>query len=103
MEGVRIQPNITLDSFGIDDAALLILPGGYTRAEPVYVPLLEIVKECLDAPGVTVAAICGATTALAYTGVLNDRYHISNDREIGLDGYAEHKKKARHRLFPYIW
>lgn len=78
MGGVRIKPDITLDSFDIDDAALLLMPGGDTWLEPVHAPVLEKAKECLNA-GVTVAAICGATMALAQAGVLDNRYHTSND------------------------
>jgi putative intracellular protease/amidase len=78
MGGVRIVPDFTQDSLNLDNAGLLILPGGDTWAEPAHIPLLEKAKECLDA-GVTVAAICGATLALAFTGVLNNRYHTSND------------------------
>lgn len=78
MGGLRIQPDITLDSFDMDNAALLLMPGGDKWADPVHVPLLEKAKECLNA-GVPVAAICGATIALAFAGVLNSRYHTSND------------------------
>ncbi|MFX4263633.1 type 1 glutamine amidotransferase family protein [Pelotomaculum propionicicum] len=78
MGGVRIKPDITPDSLDIDDAALLLMPGGDTWLEPVHAPVLEKAKECLDA-GVTVAAICGATMALAQAGVLDNRYHTSND------------------------
>lgn len=78
MGGVRVIPDISLDSFDIDDAGVLLLPGGDTWLEPVHAPLLEKAKECLNS-GVIVAAICGATIALAQAGVLNNRYHTSND------------------------
>lgn len=78
MGGVRIKPDITTGSLDIDDAALLLMPGGDTWLEPVHAPVLEKAKECLNA-GVTVAAICGATMALAQAGVLDNRYHTSND------------------------
>ncbi len=78
MGGVHIMPDISLDSFDIDDVGVLLLPGGDTWLEPVHAPLLEKAKECLNS-GIIVAAICGATIALAQAGVLNNRYHTSND------------------------
>jgi putative intracellular protease/amidase len=78
MGGMRIVPDITVDEFRPDDAGLLILPGGNTWLESIHDPILEKAKECLH-DGITVAAICGATFGLARAGLLNDRYHTSND------------------------
>ena len=80
MGGLRVVPDRALA--GLDPAAvrLLILPGGdiwegiYPRAE------LDAVLAELRAREVPIAAICGATLALARAGLLNDRAHTSNEQ-----------------------
>lgn len=81
MGGLRIQPDVTLDEVTPADAAVLILPGAETWHEPQYAPVLAKAREFLPA-GVPVAAICGATIALADAGMLDDRRHTSNNLEV---------------------
>jgi len=77
--GLRVTPDITLAELSPSDAAVLILPGADTWAtQPAA---LTKAAEFLAA-GVPVAAICGATVALANTGLLDSRPHTSNDREL---------------------
>ncbi|MDO9633301.1 MAG: type 1 glutamine amidotransferase family protein [Humidesulfovibrio sp.] len=78
MGGLRIVPDLTVQEVDVRDAALLILPGGETWLEPLHAPALTKAREFL-AKGVPVAAICGATMALAQAGLLDDRPHTSND------------------------
>ena len=78
MGGLKILPDLTLSEFNIYGAGLLILPGGFTWTEPFHAPVFEKVTACLDAH-VPVAAICGATVALAANGFLDHRKHTSND------------------------
>jgi len=78
MGGVRILPDATLDEIHADETALLILPGADTWHEERHAPVPALV-EALLAVGVPVAAICGATVALAQAGTLNRRRHTSND------------------------
>ncbi len=78
MGGLRIVPDRTVDEVVVEQAALLMLPGGATWGAPQHGPVLAKVPAFLAA-GVPVAAICGATTGLAQAGVLNDRPHTSND------------------------
>ncbi len=80
MGGLRIVPDLALDACAPDEAALLLLPGGETWQESLHAPVVAKAKECLAAGGY-VAAICGATLALAQAGLLNDRLHTSNDLE----------------------
>ncbi|MGD8449170.1 MAG: DJ-1/PfpI family protein, partial [Desulfobacterales bacterium] len=61
-----------------ENAGLLILPGANTWLDKMHAPLLKKVKEFINAD-VNVAAICGATMALAQAGFLDNRYHTSND------------------------
>ncbi|MBU1041186.1 MAG: glutamine amidotransferase [Proteobacteria bacterium] len=78
MGGLRILPDLTVEQIRLEDAALLLLPGGDTWLEPSHAPVLAKAGEFLAA-GVPVAAICGATMALAQAGLLDERPHTSND------------------------
>ncbi len=80
MGGLKILPDINLMSAAFESTDTLILPGGETWTETIHQPILSIVERCLM-EGTLVAAICGATMALAQTGLLNSRKHTSNDLE----------------------
>ncbi len=79
MGGLRVVPDRAIA--GLDSAAvrLLLLPGGdmwegtYPRAG------LDALLAELHSRSVPIAAICGATLALARAGLLNDRAHTSNE------------------------
>ena len=76
--GVRVTPDTTLDAITPDESAILILPGGDTWLEPSHDRVLAKAADFLAA-GVPVAAICGATMALANAGMLDERPHTSNN------------------------
>lgn len=76
--GLRLVPDTTVDRITAEDAGVLILPGGDTWLEPVHDPVLAKAVELLEAR-VPVAAVCGATMALANAGLLNERPHTSNN------------------------
>jgi putative intracellular protease/amidase len=78
MGGLRVLPDATLEELRADSCALLILPGGDGWLDPVHAPVVERARAFLEA-GIPVAAICGATIALAQAGLLDDREHASND------------------------
>ncbi|MGZ9586508.1 type 1 glutamine amidotransferase family protein [Paenibacillus marinisediminis] len=80
MGGLKIVPDIKLDECIIQDADALILPGGDTWAETIHEPILKIAEQCLQ-ENIVVAAICGATVGLAKKGLLDSRWHTSNDLE----------------------
>ncbi|BBI33537.1 type 1 glutamine amidotransferase family protein [Cohnella abietis] len=80
MGGLKILPDIKWDECNIGSADTLILPGGDTWTETIHQPILNIAERCLK-EGILVAAICGATIGLAQTGMLNSRWHTSNDLE----------------------
>ncbi|MEN6391626.1 MAG: type 1 glutamine amidotransferase family protein [Syntrophomonas sp.] len=77
MGGVRVWPDLSLEDCSLEKAGVLILPGGNTWLEAIHTPILKKTEEFLNA-GILVAAICGATIALAQAGYLNNRYHTSN-------------------------
>lgn len=80
MGGLTIMPDILLSECSLTSTDTLILPGGNTWTEAIHQPMLQLARRCME-EGVLVAAICGATIALAQAGLLNSRPHTSNDLE----------------------
>ena len=78
--GIRIEPDLTLDSISPKDSAMLILPGGLAWDSGQNMEAVEVANAFLNA-GVPVAAICGATGGLARGGLLDHRRHTSNALE----------------------
>jgi putative intracellular protease/amidase len=80
MGGIRIEPDLTLDSISPENSAMLILPGGTVWDTGQNMEAVEVAGAFLHS-GVPVAAICGATAGLARGGLLDHRRHTSNSRE----------------------
>ncbi len=80
MGGVRIQPDIALEDVSPLASTMLILPGGQSWEYGANAAAIEMTRRFI-AYCVPVAAICGATLALAKAGLLDNRYHTSNARE----------------------
>jgi putative intracellular protease/amidase len=80
MGGFTLVPDMTLDTLDPKDSAMLILPGGITWDQGKNTEAIEKAQAFLNA-GVPIAAICGATAALARAGLLDTRRHTSNARE----------------------
>ncbi|SDI43789.1 type 1 glutamine amidotransferase family protein [Desulfosporosinus hippei] len=78
MGGLRILPDIDLKECNIKETDALILPGGETWMETNHQLIISLVKQCIE-KNIIVAAICGATMALAQNGLLDSRSHTSND------------------------
>ncbi|WP_438448081.1 type 1 glutamine amidotransferase family protein [Gorillibacterium sp. sgz5001074] len=78
MGGLKILPDVKVDECSIKSIDALILPGGNTWTEAVHVPILRMAEMCLK-EGIAVGAICGATLGLAQAGLLDSRWHTSND------------------------
>ncbi len=96
MGGVRVTPQIVLDELDFDEAAMLILPGG-DRWEDITEPTLLNALRQLDTLRVPIAAICGATLALARAGLLDTRRHTSNRQ-----GYIEEHVEAYSGTTRYV-
>ena len=77
MGGLTIVPNLTIKDVQANKDNVLILPGSDRWSESENSPILGIAKQFLEAGGL-VAAICGATVALANIGILDDKKHTSN-------------------------
>lgn len=79
MGGLPVTPDRSLEGLDPATVRLLILPGG-DRWEGAH-PRAEIgpTLKALRSAGVPIAAICGATLAVAQVGLLDDHAHTSND------------------------
>ena len=94
MGGVSIVPDVTLETVTVESSALLILVGGDTWQDPKHQAVVTKAKMLLDA-GIPVAAICGATSALAEAGVFDHRPHTSNGIDY-LKGVAPQYRGEKH-------
>ncbi len=81
MGGIKIMPDTTIDLVKFEEGDLLILPGADTWMQKERDMILDIVK-LLIPNNVYIAAICGATIALAEFGLLNNIKHTSNDIQV---------------------
>ena len=81
MGGITVLPSTTVENVAAEDVAAFILPGGDRWESAPVEPEVEKLLRRLDAEGVPIAAICGATVAIARLGLLRGRRHTSN----GLD------------------
>ena len=86
MGGLTVTPSTSLSELDPADVALFMLPGGDRWERAPLEPELESTLKRLDAAGVPIAAICGATVAIATAGLLRGRRHTSN----GLDYLRAH-------------
>jgi putative intracellular protease/amidase len=80
MGGLRLLPDITLEELpaGADAVRIFLLPGGDLWEGDYPSSSLDPVLRTLDAADVPIAAICGATIAVARAGLLRGRRHTSN-------------------------
>lgn len=78
MGGLKIIPDLTVEECSIQSGDALILPGGHTWTEAIHLPILKMAELCVK-EGIVVGAICGATFGLAQAGLLDSRWHTSND------------------------
>jgi putative intracellular protease/amidase len=78
MGGLRVLPSKTVAEVDVSNVAAFILPGGDRWETAALEPELEALLKRLDSSGVPIAAICGATIAVARAGLLRGRRHTSN-------------------------
>lgn len=77
MGGLTIVPDYSIAEIVVSETSVLLLPGADTWNDSEHAAVIEKASEFL-ALGATVCAICGATTALANFGLLDQRPHTSN-------------------------
>ena len=80
MGGINISPDVVVNDVVFNENDLLILPGADTWLDDSNKEIIDLVPELLN-QNVIVAAICGATVALAKNGILNKRKHTSNNKK----------------------
>ena len=87
MGGLRVVPEICLPEVDPMRAAMLILSGGDAWESGANREAIELAR-VFFVESVPMAAICGATQALACAGMLDDFHHTSNSREyLAATGY----------------
>jgi putative intracellular protease/amidase len=101
MAGLRIVPDLPLQTLSAADSTLLIVPGG-DMWEDVEDERVSALLRRFSSADVPIALICGATIAGARAGLLNGRLHTSN-----FDGYLErhshgYRGKSFYRHTPAI-
>ena len=77
MGGLAVIPDCLIDDMVVSETSVLLLPGADTWNDPKHGAIIKKASEFLSI-GATVGAICGATTALANFGLLDNRRHTSN-------------------------
>jgi len=78
MGGIDITPDIDVYNINPVKDDLIILPGADTWQNGSNQKIIDKIKENQD---IIVAAICGATAALADNSILDNRKHTSNGKE----------------------
>lgn len=92
MGGLTVLPTRSLSEVDPSGVAVFILPGGDRWEAAPPEPELVTLLEQLQANQVPIAAICGATVALARAGLIRGRRHTSNGRaylETHAPGYGD--------------
>ena len=77
MGGLTIVPDCLIEDIVLSKTSVLLLPGANTWNDPKHGAIIKKASEFLSL-GATVGAICGATAALARSGLLDNRPHTSN-------------------------
>lgn len=92
MGGIRVLPSAIVTEIDVADVAALIVPGGDRWETSPVEPEIGQLLNRLDSRGIPIAAICGATVAIARLGLVRGRRHTSNGLEYlrsNVPGYAD--------------
>jgi putative intracellular protease/amidase len=97
--GLRLHPQYALSDLAPLEADLWLLPGS-DRWQAGEIPGLSALLQQRIEAGRAVAAICGATLALAYAGLLDTRPHTSNSEaflreQVGVYAGAAHYRERK--------
>ena len=106
MGGLTVVPDCLTDEIAVKETSVLLLPGADTWNDPKHGAIIRKAGELLSV-GAAVGAICGATVALADSGLLDHRRHTSNGPGFlemfspayrGQDLYVDELSVADHNL-----
>jgi putative intracellular protease/amidase len=79
MGGYKVSPHVTLDTINPDESAILIMPGGDMWEQELHEDLIKLIRH-FHAKNTIIAAICGATLAVARAGLMHGLRHTSNSK-----------------------
>jgi putative intracellular protease/amidase len=98
MGGLRVLPHRVLDDVQGNEVRILIIPGGdlWERAETYPRAEFEALIARVMAAERPIAAICGATVALARAELLDDRRHTSNTPTYLAETVPSYRGAARY-------
>ncbi len=96
MGGLKVVPDLPLSEFEPEMASMLILPGGDSWMAGEFTEISSAVRRMISLNH-PVAAICAATLALAYAGLLDDRLHTSNGKDFIGKYVHEYRGAALYR------
>ena len=103
MGGLQVKPDCELDEVDPATVELLLLPGGSAwPAGEVPQESLESLLHQLDTNATPIAAICGATLALARAGLLDDRAHTSNSVKYLADNVPDYAGREHYVIAPAV-
>jgi putative intracellular protease/amidase len=102
MGGMRVMPSKTIDAVNPDEVAVFILPGGDRWEQQPVEPALEAKLRQLDEAQVPIAAICGATLAVAKLGLIRGRRHTSNGLAFLKNKVPEYSEAAHYVDAPAV-
>jgi putative intracellular protease/amidase len=102
MGGIRVLPSTIVTEVDPADVAVFILPGGDRWENAPVEPEIEHLLNRLDAQGVPIAAICGATVAISRLGLLRGRRHTSNGLEYLRSQVPEYTEAANYVDVPAV-
>ncbi len=101
MGGIDIKPDECINNINFNEGDLLILPGANTWMDANNQKIMEIVSDIIEKK-VIIAAICGATIALANSGLLNNRRHTSNDKKLLKDMCHNYYGDSYYLPYPVV-
>lgn len=90
MGGLHVQTNLTFGEYDLADTAMLILPGGDGWEKLTDHSIYPLLKEARSRD-IWIAGICGATTALARAGLLDEVRHTSNSHDYLLQRVPDYR------------
>jgi putative intracellular protease/amidase len=101
MGNLQVKPDLDLNEIRGASFDLLILPGGKEWEKGGNSGILEFTKETFE-KGITIAAICAATTFLAKIGILNSVRHTSNGLEYLKGQVPNYTAEANYVIQPCV-
>lgn len=101
MGGLKIIPDIKVEDCSIKSSDVLILPGADTWMDKRHEAVMNLAERCIG-ENIAVAAICGATMALAQKGLLDSKWHTSGDLEYLKAVCANYRGEMYYKYAPVV-